>query len=80
MKLDLGVEVTEVSFEEFERRKAPRGNISLIQTQNRVYFADLFSEAAEKQIAPDFGIEVDNNFSKKFGAFETNTRHQDLLT
>lgn len=59
MKLDLSVEVTEVSFEEFERRKAPRGNISLIQTQNRIYFANLFSEATGKQTRPDFGIEVE---------------------
>ena len=44
MELDLGIEVSEVNFEEFERRKYFRGNDVFSEIQRNVYFANEFFE------------------------------------
>lgn len=43
MEVDLAIKVNEVSFDQFERRKTTRGNISLIELQNKTFFANLFN-------------------------------------
>ncbi len=53
MEVDLAFEVAEVSFDEFERRKTPRENISLIEIQNKAFLAHVFNEPKI-----DIGIEV----------------------
>ena len=58
MTVDLAFEVNEVSFDQFERRKAPRNYISLIDIQNKSYLNNIF-EGEELPIAFDMGIEVD---------------------
>jgi len=50
MGLDLGIEVREVNFEEFERRHAFRENVIFSETQRNAYFADNFYEKEQIRI------------------------------
>ena len=50
MELDLGIEVSEVNFEDFERRKYFRGNDVFSEIQRNVYFANEFFENEHIQI------------------------------
>jgi stalled ribosome rescue protein Dom34 len=58
MEVDLAVKVSEVSFDEFERRQTPRGNISLIEIQNKAFLANIFNKTEEALVVFDLGIEV----------------------
>lgn len=58
MAVDIAFEVNEVSFEQFERRKAPRNSISLIEILNKSFLKNIF-EDDDLPITFDFGIEVD---------------------
>lgn len=58
MEVDLAIKVSEVSFDQFDRRKTPRGNISLIEIQNKAFFANLFNKVEETRVSFDLGIEV----------------------
>jgi hypothetical protein len=58
MVIDSAFIVIEASFDEFERRKTPRGNISLIKIQNKGFFASIFNKAEEARVPFDLGIEV----------------------
>jgi len=58
MQVDMAFEVTEVAFDQFERRKTPRNNISLVAIQNRDYLTDLFSDSVIASNAQNQGIEV----------------------
>ena len=58
MQVDIAFEVTEVAFEQFERRKTPRNNISLVAVQNKAFFTNLFGDATEQQARFPLGIEV----------------------
>ena len=55
--IDLAFEVKEVSFDQFERRKAPRNTISLFEIQNHFFFKNI-SGNNELHINFDMGIEV----------------------
>ncbi len=55
--VDLAFEVKEVSFDQFERRKAPRNIISLFEIQNNFFMKNIFGDD-ELPIAYDMGIEV----------------------
>jgi hypothetical protein len=50
MELDLGIEVSEVSFEEFERRQAVRGSCIFSEIQRNAYFTDKFYEKEQIRI------------------------------
>ncbi|MDZ4141274.1 MAG: hypothetical protein U1C48_04635 [Methylotenera sp.] len=51
MELDLGIEVSEVNFDEFERRKASRGNNSIFnEIQKNAYFADKLYQLEQMRI------------------------------
>ncbi|PCI60846.1 MAG: hypothetical protein COB34_02005 [Methylophilaceae bacterium] len=58
MEVDLAFNVVEVGFDEFERRKMPRENVSLIEIQNKAFFANLLNGAEEIRVPFDLGIEV----------------------
>ncbi|MGJ8620815.1 MAG: hypothetical protein ACSHWN_10820 [Methylophilaceae bacterium] len=58
MAVDIAFEVNEVSFAQFERRKAPRNSISLIEILNKSFLKNIF-EDDDLPITFDFGIEVD---------------------
>lgn len=69
MKLDLAFEVTEVDFDEFERRAVPRENISLIEIQNKTFFTNVSNAADEVRAKLGSGIEVNevafNQFERR---------------
>jgi hypothetical protein len=69
MELDLAFKVSEVGFDEFERRKAPRENISLIEIQNKAFLANVFNEVEETRGTLNLGIEVNevpfNQFERR---------------
>jgi len=50
MELDLGIEVSEVNFEEFERRQAFRENVIFSEIQRNAYFANNFYEKEQIRI------------------------------
>lgn len=58
MEIELAIEVREVAFEEFERRKSPRKNISVIEIQNKAFFEQVFNEPKDSQTLLDSGIVV----------------------
>ena len=58
MKVDLTFEVVEVGFDQFERRKAPRGNISVVKVQNELYFESILNNQAEATSAFRLAIDV----------------------
>lgn len=58
MQVDIAFEVAEVDFEQFERRKAPRENISLVTVQNKAFLSNLFDDTKEQSSALPLGIEV----------------------
>jgi hypothetical protein len=59
MELDLGIEVSEVNFEEFERRKDFRGSGVFSEVQRNAYFADKFYEKEHIRIEVYTVTEVD---------------------
>jgi hypothetical protein len=58
MEIDLGIEVSEVTFDEFERRKAPRASISINDIRSKDYFANNSYEVEQIRFDIDLGIEV----------------------
>lgn len=58
MELDLGIEVSEIGFDKFERRKAQRVNGSLNEIKSIAQFANKIYKAEQIQIEFDLGIEV----------------------
>ena len=54
MNIDLAFKVSEVSFDQFERRKEPRRVVSLMDLQSKAFFASI----ANADIDFDLGIEV----------------------
>lgn len=58
MELDLGIEVSEVTFDEFERRKTPRVSISINDIRSKDYFANNFFKIVQLPTEVDLGIEV----------------------
>jgi hypothetical protein len=65
MTVDLAFEVKEVTFDQFERRKAPRNSISLVEILNKSFLKNIF-EDDEFPISFDIGIEVDEVPFEKF--------------
>lgn len=69
MELDLSFKVVEVGFDQFERRKAPRKNVSLIAIQNKAFLASIFGDIKTLASANGFGIEVNevsfNQFERR---------------
>ena len=58
MQVDIAFEVAEVAFEQFERRKAPRENISLVTVKNKAFLSNLFDGTKEQSSEFPVGIEV----------------------
>jgi stalled ribosome rescue protein Dom34 len=58
MEIDLGIEVSEVTFDEFERRKAPRVSISINEIRSKDYFANDSYKGEQIRFEVDLGIEV----------------------
>jgi len=58
MEIDLGIEVSEVAFDEFERRKAPRVRISINEIRSKDYFSNNSFEVEQIRFEGDVGIEV----------------------
>lgn len=58
MEVDLAFNVSEVGFDEFERRKTPRENVSLIEIQNKAFFANISNNTEVTRMPFDQGIEV----------------------
>lgn len=58
MGFDLGIEVSEVNFEEFERRKSFRGNDIFNDVQRYAYFKDELYEKEQIRIEVYSVIEV----------------------
>ena len=58
MERDLGIEVSEVTFDQFERRKSPRGNSVFNEFRKNAYFADNVYKLGHVQMEIDPGIEV----------------------
>ncbi len=58
MERDLGIEVSEVAFDQFERRKAPRGNSIFNENQKNAYFANVIYKLGPMQKEINPGIEV----------------------
>lgn len=58
MELEAGIEVREVTFDEFERRKSPRTRISIDEITSKDYFANVSYALERLEFEVDYGIEV----------------------
>jgi hypothetical protein len=58
MEFDLAIEVQEVDFEQFERRKYPRENRLYIDVEGKFFSKNREYQLAEAQMEASSGIEV----------------------
>lgn len=58
MELDLAIEVREVAFDQFERRRYPRENRFFIEIKGKYFFDHKSYQVTEPAIDADLGIEV----------------------